>query len=204
MKNITINIIIIFAAVAALQIIYAYGQQDKKLLTLEECLEIGAKNNKALQISNSKINAANAKLSEIVAAQLPALRFSAAYLHNSYVDPFKMTTGVDSSTGMPKSTTFYPTILDNYTMKLSLSQPLFTGFRLSGNSDMTEDFMLAAKEDYQRDFSQMKLDVKNTFWNYYKALELKKIIDENISQTKSHLTDIENFKKSGLATDNDV
>lgn len=170
---------------------------DKINLTLDECVKIGLENSKNLKITQSKIEAAQFKRQEVGTALLPSLKFTTGYTRLSDVEPFKFTY-------MGREMVLSPTILDNYTVKLSASQALFTGFRNSSNVDMAELNESAISQDFNKDKSQLILDIKNAFWNCYKANESLKSVEDNIRQIQAHLTDVENFYKRGLATDNEV
>jgi outer membrane protein len=172
--------------------------QEKRHLTLEESLKIGLENSKTLHSSKLKIVSAEAQLSLANAAGLPSLALGATYTRLSSVDPYNITIP-----GMG-SFTVSPSILDNYTAKLSLQQPLFTGFKISSNYDMANNNSLAAKQDYSKDEQEVIYNVKNAYWSLFLAGKVKEAIDENVQQMKAHLDDIQNFFKQGLATKNEV
>ncbi|OGU13699.1 MAG: hypothetical protein A2X61_01955 [Ignavibacteria bacterium GWB2_35_12] len=181
-----------------LPLIFYYGlAQDKKVLSLDYCIKLGLEQNKTLKISKSKVEASEEKLSEVNAARLPSLKMTGVYTRLSEVEKFRFpgdTSGLD----------IFPVVLNNYQLKLTLQQPLFTGMRLSGNSDMMEYNSLATQEDLKKDRGQLIFDIKNAFWSHFNALQLAKTVNENIGQVGGHLKDIENFYKQNLATDNDV
>ncbi|MDQ1266256.1 MAG: hypothetical protein QG635_1408 [Bacteroidota bacterium] len=163
-----------------------------KILTLEDCIKIGMEQSKTLKISESKLYQAVQKTEEVNAGMLPSLKFNASYTRLSEVDKFAMGTFV------------YPSIVDQYAVRMSLQQPVFTGFRLSSSSKMNEKFAEAAKTDLNKDRSQLIYDIKSAFWSYYKATEFNKSLLQNIEQVKAHLDDIQSFYNAGAATENDV
>jgi outer membrane protein len=167
--------------------------QEKMSLSIENCIQIGLEKNKSIGISKSKIDFSNAKVKEANTQLLPSLKLNASYTRLSPVDPFNI-----------MGFTVSPSILDNYTTKLSLTQPLFTGFRLKSNLEINEYSALATEKDYKKDKAQLIYDIKNAYWTYYKTIELKKIIVQNIDQINMHLSDIENLFKHGLTTNNEV
>jgi outer membrane protein len=183
-----IKFIIIFTFISA--VLFA---QEVKTVSLEECIKIGVDNNKALKISKSKIISAKERLNEIKTAQLPTLKLNGSYSRLSPIDPFQIG-------GMQIS----PSILDNYSAKLSLSQPLFTGNRLSSNTELTEFNSLAAETDFSKDKNQLILDIKVAYWNYAKSLRVKETIEKNMVQVQARLQDLENLYNNGLATNNEV
>ncbi len=181
--------------------------QEYKDLTLDECLKIGNKNNKTIQIARQKIDFSELKIQETDAQGLPSLKFFGGYTRLSEVDPFSITMPItDPVTGQLtlKNMTISPTVLNQYILRLTLQQQLFTGGRIDNTGDMLKFQLEAARSDYEKDVKQVEFDIKNAFWNYYKSNEMKKSVDESINQLKAHLADIESFYKNGMATLNDV
>ncbi|MCX6158874.1 MAG: TolC family protein [Ignavibacteriae bacterium] len=167
--------------------------QDIKVVSLEDCIKIGIENSKTLKISGTKIISAKERLNEIMTAQLPTLRLNGSYSRLSPVDPFQI-----------GSMQISPSILDNYSAKLSLSQPIFTGNRLSSTIELTEFNSLAAETDFSKDKNQLILDIKVAYWNYAKSLKVKETIEKNMVQVSARLQDLENLYDNGLATNNEV
>lgn len=167
--------------------------QEKKSLTVDDCILIGLEKNKSIGISKTKMDYSNAKVKEVNTQLLPSLKFNASYTRLSEVDPFSI-----------MGFTVSPSILNNYISKLSLSQPLFTGFRLKSNLEMMEYNAKATEKDFSKDKVQLIYDIKSAYWNFYKAIEIKKVIVQNIEQINTHLNDIENLYKHGLTTNNEV
>lgn len=174
----------------------SYGS-DERTVSLDDCINIGLENNKTLKISNQKINSARAKIDEIDATRLPSLKFLGSYTRLSEVDKFVMP-GVESASSL------FPVILNNYALKLTVQQPLFTGFRLENNAELVRNSETITKYEYSKERNQLVYDIKTAFWNYYKAKENLRSIDSSLAQFKAHLKDIQNLKDNGFAMDNDV
>lgn len=171
--------------------------QEKLKLTVEQAVETGLKNSKILHASSMKVVSAEARVKEINAARLPSVKLTAAYRRLSEVDPFIITTPFGT---FPIS----PNILNNYTTQVSVMQPLFTGFKLSGSYDLAEQSAGATSEEYNKDRSDLVFNIKNSYWNLFKATQLKKVADENVEQIKAHVNDAKNLLRAGMLTENDV
>ena len=53
--------------------------------------------------------------------------------------------------------------------------------------------------------NDLVFDVKNAYWNLYKAGEFMKVVDENVGPgSEAHLADVRNFFEQGLLTRNEV
>ena len=179
---------------ASVQVMFA---QEKLKLTVEQAVEIGLKNSKTLHASSMKVVSAEAKVKEVNAARLPSVKVTAAYRRLSEVDPFTINTPFGTFD-------ISPSILNNYQTTVSVMQPLFTGFKLSGSADLAEQSANATSEGYNKDRSDLIFNVKNSYWTLFKATQLKKVADENVEQIKAHVNDAKNLMNAGMLTQNDV
>lgn len=183
-------LILLFASVL-------FGQTRK--LTLAESLEIGLKNSKDLKISNSKMISAGAQVTSATSQLLPQLGLTASYMHLSNIPPFQVSLPI-----FPQPIQISPVILDNYNLKLTLQQPLFTGFRLLSLRSAAKSNYKASQLDYNSETNEVAYKIQNAFWNYYKAAQNDKVLTDNLQQINQHLSDTKNFLSNGLATQNDV
>jgi|CZKP01.1.fsa_nt_gi outer membrane protein len=172
--------------------------QDVKKLSIEESVQIGLENSHSLHSSNEKVKNAQSRLSELKTNLLPSLKFSGMYTRLSPIEPFILS--------VPGLGTFNlaSNIVNNYSAKLTLQQPLFTGFKLLSSVDMADYNAQAQKQDYTKDEHDLIYNIKNAYWILYKANQLKTVVDENVNQIKAHLEDVNNMFNQGLATKNDV
>ena len=208
------RLLVILATFLVAMNISLLESQNLKQLTVEDCIKIGLKNSKGLKVSKSKIDFANSKSKEVDAGRLPALKLNAGYTRLSSIDAFNLPMGVSPSdtsmlskvmTQLGRSFSgLFPVILNNYALKATVTQPIFTGYRLENNSKLMEYNIQASEEDLKKDAQQLIVDIESAYWSYYGAMEFKKSVEENIKQVKGHLTDIQNFFESGLATNNEV
>jgi outer membrane protein len=187
------KIIIIFLIISA----NVFSQT--KILTLEESIQVGLKNSKDLLISKSKSRYAKAKITEVGSQMLPQLQFSASYARLSNISPFEVTVPFLST-----PIKIQDPILNNYNLKLSLTQPLFTGFRLSSLKSASEYNYDASELDYDAEINNYALKIQEAFWNFYNAQKIVDLIKEQKVSINKHLNDTKNFMDNGLATMNDV
>jgi len=186
--------------------------QEKKMLTIEQAIEIGMENSKALRTSQFKVEAADARASELNTLGLPLLKFNGTYTRLSNVPSLTLpfpAYGIytPGSNIVSFQTVNYPLtsdIVNNYGLKATLQQPLYTGGKISGAVDAAENLAAATKEDFKKDKSEVIYNIKAAYWNLYRAIEFNKFVDENVDQIKSHANDAENLFKQGMLTNNDV
>ena len=171
--------------------------QEEKILTLDESIQIGLENSNMLHSSKMKVNYASARLSEINTNRLPSLKVSAAYTRLSPIIPFILNTPFGNYN-------ISPSILDYYNIKLTLQQPIFTGFKLSSSSNIADYNYKATEEGYNKDKQDLIYNIKNAYWNLFKAKKVKEVTNQNVEQVKAHLTNVKNFYEQGLSTKNDL
>jgi outer membrane protein TolC len=195
---------LITVVVLSILMIASAPAQQKLSLTVEKCIELGLENSKALHSSLMKVQAADAKIGEANAARLPSLKFNGGYTRLSDVPAFEVSLPFQLPPPAPSSFVLSPTILNNYNLRLTLQQALFTGFRLESSKDLAEYTAEATQYDYNKDKSDVIFNIRSTYWTLFKAIEFKKVIDENVGQVKAHLKDVQSLLEQGMATNNDV
>lgn len=171
--------------------------QQKLSITVDEAIQIGLKNSKSLHSSSMRVKASSARVSEVSSSRLPSIRFTGVYTRLSKIDPFTIM--------MPTGPfVLSPSILNNYQLKMSLAQPLFTGFRLKSSSEAAEYQLKASEVELTKDGLETAFSVRNAYWSLFKAQEMKKVVDEIVLQMKAHLKDAGNLLAQGMLTNNDV
>ncbi|MBS4029800.1 MAG: TolC family protein [Ignavibacteriales bacterium] len=178
---------------------------EKKSLTLEEAVQLGLQNSKSLHSSKMKLIVAESKRDETNASRLPSVKFTGAYTRLSEVPSASFPNPLAAlNPSLPKSFEISPSVFDNYLTKLSVTQPLYLGNKISSATEIAEYSSQATNEDFNKDKKELVFAIQQSYWNLFKAMEFKNLIDENVVQVQAHLTDVQNFLKQGMATTNDV
>ncbi len=173
---------------------------QERVLTLKESLEIGLQNSKDLKISKSRMNYSDAKLSEINSQFLPQVKLLGNYTRLSdNIPAFEF-----SSPFLPGTMRISEPLYNNYTFKLGFAQPLFTGFKLLSSRNVAKYNVQASESDYSREENETAFNIYNAYWNYYKASEVKDVIELTLQQINNHLKDTRNFYDQGLVANNDL
>lgn len=202
------SMITIFAFIASVEVctpgLYAQQEVNNQLqLTVDQAVKLGIENSRALHASSMKVEAADAKETETRSGRLPSLKFNGAYTRLSDVPATTVVVPLPAPLGT-QSFVLSPTVLTNYNARLTLQQPLFTGFKLENATSAAEYSTRAAEQDYAKDKSDLSYNIKVAYWNLFKAGEIKKVVDENVDQVKAHLADVQHLMDQGMATNNDV
>ncbi|MBK7267073.1 MAG: TolC family protein [Ignavibacteriales bacterium] len=103
-------------------------------MSLEECIKRGLENSKSLSISNTNIARNEGLNNEISAAKLPQVKLFASYSRLSDVPNSEIKLPI-----MPNPVVLQEPILNSYNLRLNVTQPVFTGNRISSQEKGIEN-----------------------------------------------------------------
>lgn len=174
--------------------------QTVRTLSIPDAIDIALNKSRMLSIDKEKIKAAEAKQDEVKASRLPTLKFQTGYTRLSDVPPFIVSLPFPGTTPF----TIAPVILDNYVMKLSAAQPLFTGFKLENLEESAGFAASATKSEYDKDKLELIAMIKMQYWSLVKARQFSLVAKENVEILKVHLKDVQTMQKAGMAQLSDI
>ncbi|HYA48524.1 MAG TPA: TolC family protein [Burkholderiales bacterium] len=172
---------------------------QKRPLSLDEAIAAGLEASPGLHASRMKVDASAAKTREVVAGRLPSLRFGGGYTRLSEVPPFAVSLPI-----FPEPVVVSQNYFNNWNLRLSVQQPLFTGFRLEAGTESARMLERSSSLDLEKDRSEFIFAVKGAYWGLARAREFETVIQEDIRQVQEHLNDVRAFFDQGLLTRNEV
>lgn len=172
---------------------------QKRSLSLDEAVAAGLEASPALHASRAKADASSARAREVAALRLPAFKLGAGYTRLSEVPPFQVTLPI-----APQPIVVSQNYFNNWTLRLSAQQPLFTGFRLEAGAESARMLEASAGWDLTKDRAEFVFAVKSAYWNLARARELEAVVADTIAQVQAHLKDVQAFYEQGLLTRNEV
>jgi outer membrane protein TolC len=171
-----------------------------RITDLQECIRLGLANDPGLRVDELESAAANARLTEMQGQYVPSVSIQTGYSRLSDVAPGSMTIDL----GVPKQVTFPASPLNSTIVKLSVQQPLFTGFRIASSIRQADAVRAAAGSDAARSRSTVRHSVETAFWELAKARALEAASRELEAQMERRLADVKTLLDQGVATSNDV
>jgi outer membrane protein len=169
--------------------------QDRTL-TLDEAIRLGIQNSKVLKLSQSKIDQAVSRYNQAKDEALPAGSASFAY-NRAEIPANKLSLGPKESFNLPTSANAYLGIV-------SLKETIFAGGRLKYAKESTDLLTRVSRLDADRDKDEIAYDVINSFYNLYKILQSKKVVEQNLKSIDEQIHQSQRFFDQGLVTKNDV
>lgn len=172
---------------------------QQRVMTLDEIVAAGLQNSKQLQATTAKSAAAHVKTSQYRNAFIPALNYTGTYLRVSdNIEPFGFT--------LPDGTekVLNPIILNQYTNRLSVSEPVFTGFRALNTLRAAEFLERAAQLDVAKDRAEVQFNLLSAALNLYKLQAARRAFEQSLPAAQTRLAELSHQRDQGLALDNDV
>lgn len=139
-----------------------------------------------LQMASSRRLQAKAEIMPHVNARAQALHFE----------------GLENGTLGPGLT--IPVIENQYSASIGLTQPLYTGGRVTHQLHGAAYQEAAAQHNVTATAADIELQTLTAYWQWSKALALITAFQDAVTRTGQQLTDTRHLKNAGLATDNDL
>ncbi|MBB3970241.1 TolC family protein [Mucilaginibacter phyllosphaerae] len=168
--------------------------QDRTL-TLEEALKLGIDNSKVLKLSQSRIDQAVSQYEQAKDRSLPTGSASFGY-NRAQIPANKLNFGEESLR--------LPTSANAYLGTLSLNQVIFAGNKLKYARESTTLLTEVARLDAVNDKDQIAYSIINAYYNLYKVLQSKKVVQQNLATIDAQIKQSQRFFEQGLVTKNDV
>ena len=173
-------------------------------LTLDQSVARAEEASEELRISELDVAAARWQAEEAASRRLPQLDFSGQYLYTSEVMSFDQPATMiplpapSPPLVMPGRTT---TFGDNNTVdfKLQVTQPLFTGFKLSKAHRAAQHGVSARQAEADRVRWQVRCRAEEAYVNAQKSSALRRIAALRVAVLERHLEDAHNRVAQGVA-----
>ncbi len=172
---------------------------QKRPLSLEEAIRAGLEASPGLHASRMRLESSTAKAREAAATRLPSLKLGAGYTRLSEVPPFAV-----NLPGAPEPIVVSENFFNAWNLRLSVQQPLFTGFRLQAGTESARMLERSAGQDLAKDRADLIFSIKAAYWGLARAREFAAVVEESIGQVGEHLKDVRAFFDQGLLTKNEV
>ncbi|MBN1665026.1 MAG: TolC family protein [Deltaproteobacteria bacterium] len=93
---------------------------------------------------------------------------------------------------------------DNFQARLTLAQPLFTGFKLTSSYELAKIGIDVSKVDKERETLDVILKVKESYFGILQAEKAAQVAEQAVRQFEAHVNVARNFFNEGMSTKNQV
>ncbi len=180
------------------------------IFTLSESIALALEKSPSLNSAELNIQAAILDRQKALKDFLPSL--SATYAYTRLDDEpdetwYRLQNVTISGTTIPviTGTTQIETgTRDNWLAKLSLRQPIFTGFKLSTALELAKIGVDTAKIEREHEEADIIFDVNAAYFEILQAEKTAEVAKQAIKQVEAHLNMASQFFKAGIVTKNQV
>ena len=176
--------------------------QDKKIITLDEAIDLSLKNNHQLKTDQAKIEEATAAVKEATERRLPNASVSGTYMRLNSAN-FNLKTKSDSSGGNG-SGGGTPKVNQAAYGLLNVSLPIYQGGKIKYGIESSRYLAEAVKLDATDDRDEVVQNTIEAFANLFKAKSAVRLVKENLAQSQQRVKDFSNLEKNGLLARNDL
>jgi outer membrane protein TolC len=192
----------VYALTAALTIVSASGlaaQGPPMLrLTLEDALSKAVETSHRLAEARARETAAQAGVAVRESAERPTVTANAGFTRTNHVLPFS----VPSPSGIPLLV--YPDVPNNYTSRLEMRWPIYTGGRTDALERAARAEAEAAGAERQTAQSDLRLEVTRAYWALVTARASLEVLEQGVARSQAHVDDANQRFTAGLVPPNEV
>jgi len=192
-----LSVVIVLALMISLQ----SAAQEKKVLGLNEAIDLSVKNSKQLKRDQARIDEATAALREATDKRLPDAGLSGSYLRfnspNIVMDTKSTGGGSGISADRPKINQFMYGIA-------SFSLPIYSGGQIKYGINSAEYLQKAVVLDADNEREEVVQTTIEAFANLFKATTAVRLMKENLAQSQQRVKELTNLEKNGLLARNDL
>jgi outer membrane protein len=171
------------------------AQAQDKNLTLDEAIKLGLENSKTLKLSQAKIDAAVSQYNQAKDRALPT--GSASFMYSRAQIPANTLNLGEESFSLPKSANANLGIV-------SVEEVIYGGGRYRYAKESTDLLVNVARLDVDKDREQIAYNIVNSYYNLYRVLQSKKVVEQNLKTIDEQIHQAQRFFEQGLVTKNDV
>ena len=190
-----------FLSIVTLLLVMNIHAQDKKVITLDEAIDLSIRNNHQLKTDQAKIDEATAALKEATEKRLPNASVSGSYLRLNSANFDLKTKGNGGSSGSGGES---PKVNQLAYGLLNVSLPVYQGGRIKYGIESSRYLAEAVKLDATDDRDEVIENTIEAFANLFKAKTAVRLVKENLAQSQQRAKDFSNMEKNGLLARNDL
>jgi outer membrane protein len=175
-----------------------FGQNvfaQDRTITLDEALKLGLANSNVVKLSKAKIDQAISQYEQAKDGAKPTGKAGLTY-DRAEIPANKLTFG--------KTTLALPSGANAYIGTASINEVIFGGNKLKYAERSTELLAQAARVDADNDKDAVAYDIISQFYNLYKVLQSKKVVEQNLATIDGQIKQAQRFFDQGVVTKNDV
>jgi len=151
-------------------------------LGIEDCVELALAASGQAASAAAKAGAAASRLGYARSQYVPSLAFSGSYSHSSEIEAGTISVG-------PQTITLPESKRDAWLFRLTLQQPVFTGFRIEGGVAQARYALEAARAEERRASAAARTSAEKAWWALYLAGRSADVVEESAAAQRAHVSE---------------
>ncbi|WP_207533511.1 TolC family protein [Desertivirga arenae] len=181
----------------ALSFAPSIGFAQKKVLSVDEAVELGIQNSNALKLSQARINEAVERFNQAKEGRLPKASASLMFNHAEILtNEFRLPGSAEPIR--------LPSRANAYIGSASIEQLIFAGNKLKYATESTSLLTQISKLDADKQKEDIVYGIVNSCYNLYRIQQSQKVIQQNLQAVDKQLQQAQQFFSQGIVTKNDV
>jgi len=175
----------------------AAQSENALVLSLDDAIAIGFKNNRQIQTQEQQIEVAKGQILEAKSNFMPKIGFESVYTHNGAV-LYK-----SSGTGK-RDMRIFTGFEDNNQMGITYDESLFTGLANISKLEMAKLGFKVQEETLRANKLDLEYQAKNLFYGLLLAYETERIMKDLVEQAEAHYQIVKRKYEHGTASKFDL
>jgi outer membrane protein TolC len=165
-----------------------------ELLTLKNCLDLAYVNNQAVKLAAQNIAAAKAAVHEAEGTFWPLGTYELGYQNADRGEVISYCYDLGE----------IRTPAQGFGLKLKLTQPLYTGGKLTANLEIAKLKLAATLEDERKTKQELACRIKESFYGVWLAEQSVKVAQDSYANLDRHVQQVRTLRKVGTGSTFDV
>ncbi|MCA9630153.1 MAG: TolC family protein [Myxococcales bacterium] len=178
--------------------------EERMGLDLDTAVTLAIAHSRKAKMREDEADAAVYRRKQATGRFLPKLSLSARYSRVNHVEPGSLSLPDPASPGATNEVQLGEPVDNQYSVRLSVEQPIFTGFALWNGYRAARDTEALAHQRVRTEHSDVRAIVKETYFNLLKARDLRKVTEQLVQALEEHLKQMRLLYDAGRATELDV
>lgn len=175
------------------------GQEAPVLrLSLDEAVARALATSHRLAEARARETAALAGVAAREADRFPTVSASAGYTRTNHVIEFT----VPGPTGVPR--VLYPDVPNNYSLRLDLRWPIYTGGRTDALERAARAEAGAVASEVRQAQSDLRLEVARAYWAVVTAAAAADVLQRGVARSQAHVAEVTQRFEAGLIPPNEI
>jgi len=181
--------------------------QESMRLDLAKAISLATAHNRKTKMREDEVDSAVYRRKQAIGRFLPKLSLSARYSRVSHVEPGSLSLPAATIPGQPTATNTVQlgeAVDDQVSLRLSVDQPLFTGFALWNGYRATEHVEALARQRVRAERADVRAATQEVYFNLLKARQLREVTRQLVLALEEHLQQVRSLHGAGRATELDL